>query len=68
MLAEGRSDRPLTHLQSAVAKGKLRKFSSLEKSFGGFGPDEVYLAYEQSFSFVSYLVDQFGWHVLKDIL
>jgi hypothetical protein len=68
MLAEGDRERSLPHLRSALNAGGLLSFSSLEKSFGRFGPEEAYVAYEQSFSFVSYLEQQFGWHTLRDLL
>ena len=58
----------LRYLASAVGAGQLVPFSRLEKSFLSLDQEQVSLAYEQSYSFVSYLREQFGWHTLKDLL
>ncbi len=41
---------------------------TLEKSFSGLSSQQAGLAYQQSHSMVSYLVDTYGWHRVTEIL
>lgn len=69
MVAESRiHQRSIDHLALAAGSGRLIPFEKLDKSFMTLSPEDVPLAYEQSYSFVNYLLDQFGWHTLKDLL
>jgi len=68
MLSENIGARELGHLRQALAAGTMKSFADLEESFEQFNRDDALVAYEQSYSFVSYLVEQFGWHTVRDLL
>ena len=68
MIAESGTTRELLYLPAAYRAGKLMDFSELARSFDRLDAEAAYLAYEQSYSFVNYLLQQFGWHTLKDLL
>ena len=68
MIAAERASLTLKYLPSAVRSGGLMDFKGLEKSFDRLDAKSAYLAYEHSYSFVRYLLQQFGWHTLRDIL
>ncbi|MBI1921798.1 MAG: tetratricopeptide repeat protein [Geobacter sp.] len=59
---------PLVELDRAVRGGKLLSFKSLEGSFNGFGSSQAFLAYEQSWSMTRFLVQNYGWHKVQEIL
>ena len=67
---EGRKefDPPLTDLNQAVAGKALLPFSSLAGSFASLQGKSVNLAYQQSYSLVSYMISAYGWHTMKDLL
>lgn len=58
----------LEHLQQAVAENRLLEWESLEVSFAQLAVGDVPLAYEQSYSMVDFLIDNYGWHKLADLL
>jgi hypothetical protein len=55
-------------VQSAASQGSLITLSSLERGFGAYDIDRVYLAYYESLSAVSYLVDTYGKEGLSALL
>ncbi len=55
-------------VQSAASQGNLITLSSLERGFGAYDTDRVYLAYYESLSAVSYLVDSYGEEGLSALL
>lgn len=61
-------DPPLEILATAAREGKLLPFGRLEKSFASLSREEALLAYEQSYSMVKYLVDQYQWYKVTDLL
>jgi len=67
---EGRreSSHPLTDLAAAVNRGDLLPLPLLEGSFSSLSSQKALLAYQQSYSFVDYLVQTYGWYKVKDLL
>ena len=65
---EGRKqyDTPLTVL--SAKKKSLIPMESVSKSFVSLESNSVQLAYQQSYSLVNFIVTNYGWHVIKDIL
>jgi len=61
-------DPPLEILAAAAREGKLLPFDRLEKSFAGLSREEALLAYEQAYSMAKYLVEQFQWYKVTDLL
>ncbi len=57
----------LTEFETAVEQGRLLPWAELERPFTELPVTEVALAYQQSHQMVSYLVDHFGWHNLRDL-
>ncbi len=55
-------------LSSGQGKDKLFPFNSLEGPFQRFSGMQVMLAYEQSYLMVNYLIEQYGWHQLRDLV
>jgi len=55
-------------LPQAVASGGLISFDDLEAAFRSSDKERARLAYEQSFDYVSFLLDQFGWFQVQDLL
>ena len=55
-------------VQSAASQGGLITLSSLERGFGAYDTDRVYLAYYEALSAVSYLVDSYGEEGLSALL
>jgi len=55
-------------LDRARAEQKLFSLQQLEGTFSSFEGDEVKLAYQQSQSLVSYLLEEYGWYRLRDYL
>ncbi len=68
-LSAREQDNPsLVHLEVALTDGKLFAFKELEGSFRTLGPKQIGLAYEQSYSFVRYLIERFGWYQMAELL
>lgn len=68
-LAAREQDNPsLVHLEAALVDGTLFKFAVLEGAFRTLDSKRIGLAYEQSYSFVRYLVDRFGWYQMAELL
>ena len=59
---------PLHSLEKGVREKSLLPLSTLEKSFSSLPARDASLAYQQSYSMVSYLVTTYGWHKVKEIL
>ena len=68
LAAREQANPSLVHLEAAVAEGRLFGLAELEGSFRGIDPKRIGLAYEQSFSFVHYLVERFGWYQMAELL
>lgn len=66
----GRSkfNHPLNDLARAIRQGTLIPLAKLEGGFGSFGAREVALAYQQSYSVVSFMVKAYGWYKVKEVL
>jgi tetratricopeptide (TPR) repeat protein len=66
----GRSkfNQPLSDLVRAVRQGALLPLAKLEGGFGSLGAREVALAYQQSYSVVSFMVKTYGWYKVKEVL
>ena len=43
-------------------------WDTLAKPFSSLPADKVLLAYEQSYSLVSFMVDRYGWHKIPELL
>ncbi len=68
-LAAREQDNPaLVQLEATLADGKLFAMQELEGEFRAIAPKRIGLAYEQSYSFVSYLIDRFGWYQMAELL
>lgn len=67
---EGRREhsRPLSELEKGVRQNQLLPLVLLERSFASLSTRDASVAYQQSYSFVKYLVSGYGWHKVKDIL
>lgn len=61
-------DPPLEALAAAAAEGRLLSWERLAGPFDGLSPEEVRLAYEQSYSMVRYMLEQYQWYKLNDLL
>jgi tetratricopeptide (TPR) repeat protein len=61
-------DPPLKILADAAREEKLLPFGRLEKSFAGLSREEAVLAYEQAYSMVKYLVEEYQWYKVTDLL
>lgn len=59
---------PLGELGKAVKSGDLLPLKRLDGYFMGLEGSEVRLAYEQSYSFVDFLVSSHGWHRIRIVL
>lgn len=59
---------PLEHLHKAVEEKRLLEWETLEVSFAKLADERVPLAYQQSFSMVDFLIENYGWHKLADLL
>jgi tetratricopeptide (TPR) repeat protein len=59
---------PLVDLQEAAGSGQLLDWRSLASPFSGLPGDRVALAYEQSYSLASFMVDSYGWHNMIELL
>lgn len=59
----------LTRLEtSGLDSGELFSLKQLEASFGDYDRRRSLLAYRQSYSLVSFLVEEYGWHHLRSLL
>ena len=66
--AEGEMDEYLLDiLNQAINNDELISVKSLNSSFPT-SPQKAYLAYAQSASLVNYLIDDYGWDKMKDLL
>jgi len=59
---------PMPEGGQAAQKGAAVDVRRLEGSFSGLSSHEATLAYQQSYSMVSYLVTAYGWHRVNAIL
>lgn len=61
-------DPPLNRLRLAAARGELIPFERLESSFPVSSREQAELAYQQSYSLVRYMIDQFHWYKMGELL
>ncbi|WP_051361159.1 peptidase MA family metallohydrolase [Desulfuromonas sp. TF] len=61
-------DPPLRALAAAVEEDRPLAFEPLEKSFAGLSREEAQLAYEQSYSLTAYMVEQYHWYKMAELL
>lgn len=59
---------PTHHLKMAMQSDNLLGWDTLAKPFSSLPADKVLLAYEQSYSLVSFMVDRYGWHKIPELL
>ena len=59
---------PLTALTAAVDETRSLVFEPLETSFAGLSREEAQLAYEQSYSLTAYMIEQFHWYKMAELL
>jgi tetratricopeptide (TPR) repeat protein len=59
---------PTHHLKMALQNGAILGWDTLAKPFSSLPAGKVMLAYEQSYSLVSFMVDRYGWHKITDLL
>jgi len=55
-------------LHRASEAKKFISWDVLSEPFTGLADNKVRLAYEQSYSLVHFMVDQFGWHKMTELL
>ena len=67
---EGRKeyDPPMTALETAAKAARFLPFSRLEKTFLSMDGKDVLLAYQQSYSMVSFIISEYGLHKIREIL
>ena len=67
---EGRKEYepPLAALEAPSLNGTFLPFSSLEKSWSSVGTKDIMLAYQQSYSIAKFMVTNYGWHKVREIL
>ncbi len=58
----------LLELHRASKAKQLIGWDKLAEPFTGLADDKVHLAYEQSYSLVRFMVDQFGWHKMAELM
>lgn len=61
-------NRSLPGFARAARTGKLIDFRKLEANFSDFSAANAALAYQQSYALVNYMVINYGWHRVKQIL
>lgn len=66
--ARTQNDPPMQKFSEALKNNRLLDFRQLEGSLANLTREEVHLAYEQSYHFVNYLVDYFGWYRMRGVL
>jgi len=59
---------PLHRLRRALEHDELLSFERLESSFADLSIEQAELAYQQSYSLVRYMVDQFYWYKMAELL
>lgn len=59
---------PVEVLPLARQQDKLLPLQALEQSFHKLEGMQVALAYEQSYAVVSFLIERYGWHNVRDLL
>ncbi len=59
---------PLRMLPLAKQQNRFFPIRALEGSFKNLGSGQIALAYEQSYSFVHFLVDRYGWYEITRLL
>jgi len=59
---------PAHHLKMAMQSDNPLGWDALAKPFSSLPADKVLLAYEQSYSLVSFMVDRYGWHKIPELL
>lgn len=71
-LAEVEGQKEFSHpaplLSRAVKEGRLIPLATLSGSFASMAGSEAGLAYQQSYSLVSFMVSRYGWHAVQEIL
>lgn len=55
-------------LKQVEQREDLLGWDALSRPFSRLPADKVILAYEQSFSLVSFMVDRYGWHKIPELL
>ena len=67
---EGRkeSDSDLSALETATRSGFFLPFSGLEQSWMSLDKKNIMLAYQQSYSIAKFMVSNYGWHKVREIL
>lgn len=67
---EGRKEfsPPVAELETAAKTGDFIPFKALEKSLLSLETKKVTLAYQQSYSLVSFMISSYGMHKVRDIL
>jgi len=67
---EGRKeyDPPLVAIEAASLNGAFLQFNALEKSWSSVGTKDIMLAYQQSYSIAKFMVTNYGWHKVREIL
>jgi hypothetical protein len=59
---------PLADLPAAVESGQLLDWQTLAGPFSGLADTRIPLAYEQSYSLASFMVESYGWHNMIELL
>jgi tetratricopeptide (TPR) repeat protein len=67
---EGRKEfsPPIAELETAAKTGEFIPFKTLEKSLASLDTRKVALAYQQSYSIVSFMISTYGMHKVREIL
>jgi len=67
---EGRKEYspPTPELEKAAVSDGLLAFAGLEQSMSSLGKKDAVLAYQQSYSLVSFMISAYGLHKVRDIL
>jgi tetratricopeptide (TPR) repeat protein len=68
LAARQQHDPGLPHLLAANEAGQLFPLAKLQAEFRHLTPAQAGLAYEQSYSFVAYLIERFGWYQMAELL
>jgi Flp pilus assembly protein TadD len=61
-------DAPLDRLRRGQSGNGLIPFERLESSFAALPSEQAELAYQQSYSLVHYMLDQFQWYKMAELL
>lgn len=68
IFGRSRHNPPLRRFPEAAKQGQLLDFKRLEGNLVTLSSDDAHLAYEQSFHFVRYLIELFGWTGIHELL